>query len=63
MADRIIDCDIDHYTAYVETEEARLRRCLPKDEPKYRARLAAARAALEALKNYRAVIDSEVDLT
>lgn len=55
--DRIIDRDIQTYQAVVESEQARLRRCLPSLERYYRSRMNTAQAVLDALKAHRAAID------
>lgn len=55
---RIIDRDIESWTAFVECEEMQLRRCLPTDEPYWRDRLGASRRALQAMKDCRQAIDS-----
>lgn len=56
---RIIDRDIDSYTAFVENHESALRRCVPSEEQR-NARLAdAAAQVVAALKDYRYVVDKE----
>jgi hypothetical protein len=56
---RIIDSDIDHYQAFVETHTMNLQRCHPDDESKHRALRDAAQKTLAALKEYRGVIDTK----
>lgn len=55
---RIIDKDIDFWTATVETHASILQRCATEHEHEYRAKRHAAKLVLEALENYRDVIDS-----
>jgi hypothetical protein len=55
---RIIDKDIDSYTAFTEHHERRLRHCHPDEEAREKALLAAARKALAALEEYREVMDA-----
>ena len=55
----IIERDIAFYAGQLGEEAARLRRCLPKDEPFCTARLDACRAVAAALKGYAAILSVE----
>lgn len=55
---RIIDRDIEVYTAFAEWDLARLRRCPPSGEATHRRRHQAAQQVLAALIAYRDAIDS-----
>jgi hypothetical protein len=58
---RIIDKDIESYTAFVEAEEAMLRRCETSREGHYKSRLELLRVVLSSMKSYRAILDSVAD--
>lgn len=49
----ILDRDIEAYTAFTETEQARLQRCLPSEESMQQMRYNACAAVLAALKVYK----------
>lgn len=57
---RIIDGDIDRYTACVEHYGDRIRRCVPLQEPRYCALRDSAQTVLDALIAHRDVIDREL---
>lgn len=57
--------DLEFYLACIEYEQDALRRCPPRDEPTFRARLTAARNVVRAIEAYNALThgatQSEVD--
>jgi len=55
---RIIDRDINSYTAIVECHTSSLRRCLPSEEADFRALRDSAQAVLDALIAHRQIIDA-----
>jgi hypothetical protein len=56
---RIIDRDIDLYTAFEENHKDALRRCVPSEEQRNAELADAAAQVVAALKNYRNVVDKE----
>lgn len=58
MADRIIDRDIELYTAFHESHVDQLRRCVPSREAAARNLINAAANVIAALEAYRALIDA-----
>ena len=58
---RIIDKDIDVYAAFVENHQASCcRSCVPSEERRHLALMAAAKKVLSALEDYRSVMDHGV---
>lgn len=57
MTKRIIDTDIDHYTAYVETHTMGLQCCVVDEEPMHMRLRDCARAVLNTLIEYQAAIN------
>lgn len=58
---RIIDRDIESYTAFLEAETDMLRRCVPSREPHYKARIELLQTILGGMKAYRSACDANVD--
>lgn len=56
---RIIDRDIEFYSAMVDGHIDAMRRCEPSDEARHRNRRDAAIRACDALRAYRDLIDRE----
>lgn len=54
---KIIDQDIDFWTATVENHERCLYRCCPQLEPKYEALLESAKVVRAALQAYRRTVE------
>lgn len=55
---RIIDRDVDFYTAEVEFCQERLQRCAPNYERYWANRINFANSLLNALKAYREAVDT-----
>lgn len=56
---RIIDNDVDSYTAFFENHKDALRRCVPSEEQRNAELADAAAQVVSALKNYKFVVDGK----